>query len=110
MAVRGAALWSVTGQWLVFALNFLVSVFLARHLLPPATFGTFSVGFAAAGIVSTLQDFGLNRFLVRAEHLTDEVLDACTTVTLCVGVAIAVAIACRYPGITATRASCRSCC
>lgn len=93
MSIRLAALWSVTGQWLVFALNFAVSVFLARYLLPPSALGTFSVGFAAAAMVSTLQDFGLTRFLVRTEQLTDQMLDTCTTITLCVGVAICLVIA-----------------
>ncbi|MBD8617623.1 oligosaccharide flippase family protein [Sphingomonas sp. CFBP 13728] len=93
MAVRKAAMWSVSGQWLVFAFNFAVSVYLARYLLPPSAFGTFSVGFAAAGVISNLQDFGLNRYLVRAEKLTDQVLDTCTTITLCVGAAICAVIA-----------------
>jgi O-antigen/teichoic acid export membrane protein len=93
MAVRKAALWSVSGQWLVFAFNFAVSVYLARYLLPPSAFGTFSVGFAAAGVISNLQDFGLNRYVVRSEELTDRVLDTCTTITLCVGVAISATIA-----------------
>jgi O-antigen/teichoic acid export membrane protein len=93
MAVRKAAIWSVGSQWFVFAFNFAVSVYLARYLLPPSAFGTFSVGFAAAGIISNLQDFGLSRYVVRADELTDEVLDACTTITLIVGVAIFAAIA-----------------
>ncbi len=94
MAVRKAALWSVSGQWLVFAFNFAVSVYLARYLLPPSAFGTFSVGFAAAGVISNLQDFGLSRYLVRSEELTDQVLDTCITITLCVGAAICATIAC----------------
>lgn len=93
MAVRKAAIWSVGSQWFVFAFNFAVSVYLARYLLPPSAFGTFSVGFAAAGIISNLQDFGLSRYLVRADELTDEMLDACTTITLLVGVAICATIA-----------------
>ena len=88
-----AALWSIAGQWLVFALNFAVSVVIARYLLPPSALGTFSVGFAAAAMISTLQDFGLSRFLVRSEHLTDQMLDTCTTITLCVGAAICAVIA-----------------
>ncbi|WP_267395510.1 oligosaccharide flippase family protein [Sphingomonas sp. GC_Shp_1] len=93
MGVRQAALWSVTGQWLVFAVNFAVSVVIARYLLPPAALGTFSVGFAAAAMVSTLQDFGLSRYLVRCDTLTDQMLSTCTTITLCVGVAICAVIA-----------------
>jgi len=93
MSVRRAALWSVGGQWLVFALNFAVSVVIARYLLPPSAIGTFSVGFAAAALVSMLQDFGLSRFLVRAEHLTDDILDTCTTITFCVGAGICLIVA-----------------
>ena len=92
MSIRQAALWSVSGQWLVFAFNFAVSVLMARYLLPPAALGTFSVGFAAAAMISMLQDFGLSRYLVRAEELTDRMLDTCTTITLCVGVAICLVI------------------
>ena len=93
MAVRKAALWSVGSQWFVFAFNFAVSVYLARYLLPPSAFGTFSVGFAAAGIISNLQDFGLSRYVVRSDDLSDEMLDTCTTITACVGVAICATIA-----------------
>lgn len=93
MSVRKAALWSVASQWLVFVLNFVVSVLIARYLLPPSALGTFSVGFAAAAMVSMLQDFGLSRFLVRADVLSDEMLDTCTTITLCMGTAVCLAIA-----------------
>ncbi|SEM45598.1 Membrane protein involved in the export of O-antigen and teichoic acid [Sphingomonas gellani] len=93
MSVRIAALWSVTGQWLVFVLNFAVSVILARYLLPPSAVGTYSVGFAAAAMISTLQDFGLSRFLLRSEELTDQMIATCTTITLCVGAAICAVIA-----------------
>lgn len=93
MSIRKAALWSISGQWLVFALNFTISVLIARYLLPPSAIGTFSVGFAAATTVSMLQDFGLSRYLVRAEAVTDQMLATCTAITLCVGVAICAVVA-----------------
>lgn len=93
MSVRLAALWSVTGQWLVFLFNFAVSVILARYLLPPSAIGTYSVGFAAAAMISTLQDLGLSRFLLRSEELSDQMLATCTSIAFCVGLGIAAVIA-----------------
>ncbi len=39
MSVRGAALWSMSGQYLVFATQFVVSVVISRFFLAPEEVG-----------------------------------------------------------------------
>ena len=43
MSVRGAAMWSMAAQYVVFALQFAVSVIIARFFLTPEEVGLFSI-------------------------------------------------------------------
>ena len=66
MSVRGAAIWAMASQYVAFAINFGVSIYLARYYIGPDELGLFSIAFAA----TTLIAFG------RAEETVDNAAGA----------------------------------
>lgn len=58
------ASWLVVAQVIARLIGFLYTIFLARNLAI-AEFGLYSVGLAYFSLISTIADFGFNRFLVR---------------------------------------------
>lgn len=56
--------WLVSGQVLTKAIGFFYTIFLARNL-GVSDFGLFSVGLAYFAIISSISDFGFNRYLIR---------------------------------------------
>lgn len=82
MSVRHAALWSVGGQYIGFALQFASSVIISRFFLDPAEIGLFSIALAAAMLVSLLQDFGLTRYIANLPSLAGGELGRCSSVAM----------------------------
>jgi O-antigen/teichoic acid export membrane protein len=82
MGVRHAALWSVGGQYIGFALQFASSVIISRFFLSPAEIGLFSIALAAALLVAILQDFGLSRYISGLAILTPDEVHRCSSVAL----------------------------
>lgn len=98
MSLRSAAVWAALAQYIGFALQFFGSVIIARYFLDPAEVGVFTVAFSAAAIITGLQDFGINRFIVGAEQLDERLIRKTTTVSLTVGLGIcAVVLALSQP-------------
>ena len=93
MSVRGAALWSMGSQYLVFAIGFAVSVLISRFFLAPAEVGLFSIGLAAALMVAILQDFGLTRYIAGRPPMSRDEIAVCSSVSLVFAVGLAAVIA-----------------
>jgi len=93
MGVRGAAVWSMAGQYLSFAMQFAASVVISRFFLAPAEVGLFSIALAAALLVSILQDFGLYRYISALPKLERAEVDRCSSVALLFSLGIAAIIA-----------------
>ena len=77
MSVRGAAMWSMGGQYVAFAVQFAVSVLISRFFLTPAEVGLFSIALSAAMMVSIVQDFGLTRYITGEPELSDDAIRTC---------------------------------
>ena len=93
MSVRHAAVWSVGGQYIGFALQFISSVVISRFFLDPAEVGLFSIALAAALLISLLQDFGLTRYIANLPSLRHGELGRCSSVALIFALAIGGALA-----------------
>lgn len=93
ISLRSATLWAAVAQYSGFALQFVLSVVIARYFLGPAEIGVFSVAFSAAAMVHGLQDFGLTRFLVGARTLERATLRVAFTVSIAVSLFIVIAVA-----------------
>jgi O-antigen/teichoic acid export membrane protein len=92
MSVRTAALWSMGAQYLVFAVQFAVSVIISRFFLSPEEVGLFSIALSAAMLVSILQDFGITRYIAGQPGLDETQIRTCYAVSLVFALAIGVAI------------------
>jgi O-antigen/teichoic acid export membrane protein len=92
MSVRGAALWSMAAQYLVFALQFAVSVVIARFFLSPEEMGLFSIALSAAMLVSILQDFGITRYIAGEPGLDEARIRTCYSVSILFALAIGLLI------------------
>lgn len=82
MSVRGAALWSMSAQYVVFAVQFVVSVVISRFFLGPEEVGLFSIALSAAMMVSILQDFGITRYIAGERDLGEDRIRTCFTVSI----------------------------
>lgn len=92
MSVRGAALWAMGAQYIVFAVQFAVSVIISRFFLSPAEVGLFSIALSAAMMVSILQDFGITRYIAGQPDLDAEQIRTCFTVSLLFALGIGLVI------------------
>jgi O-antigen/teichoic acid export membrane protein len=91
-SVRGAAIWSLLGQYFSFAIQFGVSVVIARFFLTPEEVGLFSVALSAAMLISILQDFGITRYISGAQDLGEAELRTCFSVSILFALAIGLVI------------------
>jgi O-antigen/teichoic acid export membrane protein len=82
MSVRHAALWSLTGQYAVFAAQFVSSVLIARFFLSPEEVGLFSIALSAAMLVSALQDFGITRYIAGEPNLSESQIRSAFSVSI----------------------------
>ena len=92
MSVRGAAMWSMAAQYVVFALQFAVSVIIARFFLTPEEVGLFSIALAAAMMVSILQDFGITRYIAGEPGLDEARIRTCYSVSIVFALGIGLVI------------------
>jgi len=93
MSVRNAAIWSMGGQYIVFATQFAVSVIISRFFLTPAEVGLFSIALSAAMLVSIVQDFGLTRYIAGEPDLDDAKIRTCFTVSVVFAIGTGLVIA-----------------
>ena len=92
MSVRRAAFWSMSSQYVGFAITFGTSVIISRFFLSPAEVGLFSIALAAAMLVSILQDFGISRYVAGETELTAEKIRICASVSFLFAWSIAIVI------------------
>ncbi|HEX8401093.1 MAG TPA: lipopolysaccharide biosynthesis protein [Allosphingosinicella sp.] len=92
MSVRAATLWSMGAQYVVFAVQFAVSVIISRYFLSPAEVGLFSIALSAAMMVSILQDFGITRYIAGQPGLDDAQIRTCYSVSLVFALGIGLVI------------------
>jgi O-antigen/teichoic acid export membrane protein len=92
MSVRGAALWSMSGQYLVFIAQFVMNVIIARFFLSPEEVGLFSIALSAAMMVSVLQDFGITRYIAGEPNLSDAKIRTCFSVSILFALAVGLGI------------------
>lgn len=87
-SVRASLAWSYGAHALVFAVTFAGMVVVSR-LLTPRELGIFGVGFAIAGVLSAVSQFGVANFLIREREVTPQVVATCFTVNAALSLAIA---------------------
>lgn len=81
MSIQRAAFWSMGSQYISFAIQFAVSVIIARFFLGPSEMGLFSIGLTVAMMVSVLQDFGISRYIIGQRHLTPDTIRTCASLS-----------------------------
>jgi O-antigen/teichoic acid export membrane protein len=82
----------MSGQYLVFATQFVVSVVISRFFLTPEEVGLFSIALSAAMLVSILQDFGITRYIAGEKGLDDAQIRTCFSVSLICAFAVGLLI------------------
>lgn len=92
-SVRGSAIWAMSAQYIAFAIQFTVSILIARFFLQPDEVGLFSLAFSAAALLSVLQDFGLTRFITGHRDPDPALIRACFSVSVLFALGIALLIA-----------------
>lgn len=83
-STRGALAYTLSSQYLVLAVQFVATIFIAR-LLTPEEIGIFSIGAAFVTLAHILRDFGSGQYIIQEKDLTTERIRAAFTTTLLVG-------------------------
>lgn len=98
MSVRTAAAWAMSSQYFAFTINFVSSIYLARHWIGPDELGLFSIAFAATALIAVLQDFGITRYIAGEADLTRAKIGTAFSLSLVVAWGIALlSIALAWP-------------
>ncbi|MDZ7587632.1 MAG: oligosaccharide flippase family protein [Parasphingorhabdus sp.] len=71
----------MSSQYAAFIIQFITSVIISRYFLLPAEVGLFSIGLAAAMLVSILQDFGLTRYISGKKDLDEAHIRVCSSIS-----------------------------
>ncbi|MCP5403536.1 MAG: lipopolysaccharide biosynthesis protein [Novosphingobium sp.] len=90
MSVRGAQSGPCRRSTSRLAINFGVSIYLARYYIGPDELGLFSIAFAATTLIAVFQDFGLTRYVAGEADLDDAKIRAACSLSLVIAGAIAV--------------------
>jgi O-antigen/teichoic acid export membrane protein len=96
MSYKRHLAWMSLSQAAFFGLQFAGSVIVAR-LLTPYDMGVYGIALAITGILSILQAFGLNGFMVREPELGPEITRSVFTINLLLSIALAGLIAALSP-------------
>jgi len=91
--MRRAAAWSLGSQYASFAIQFGSSVIISRFYLVPADIGLFSIGLAAAMMISIFQDMGISRFVIGQAGVRFEHIRAYAAVAVALGWLVALVVA-----------------
>ncbi len=92
MSYKRRLAWMGLSQACVFGVQFLGSVIVAR-LLTPYDMGVYAIAIAITGVLSILQAFGLNGFIVREPELGAPVTRSVFTINLLLSIALSGLIA-----------------
>lgn len=79
--VRKSILFSLGQNYASFALQFAVSIILAR-LLNPSEIGLYSIAAVLIGFASSMRDFGISSYIIQERNLTPDKIRAAFTLTL----------------------------
>jgi O-antigen/teichoic acid export membrane protein len=79
--VRKSILFSLGQNYASFALQFAVSIILAR-LLNPSEIGLYSIAAVLIGFASSMRDFGISSYIIQERDLTPDKIRAAFTLTL----------------------------
>lgn len=90
MQVRRALAWTVLGQGCLFVIQFAGQVLLTR-LLTPYEIGVYAAGLSTLGVLSAVQAFGLNSFVVREHAMEGDLLHTVFTVNALISIGLALA-------------------
>ncbi len=89
MSVRSAAIWAMSAQYMAFAINFVTSIYLARHYIGPADLGLFTIAFAATTLIGVFKDFGLTRYIAGEADLDEAKIRTAFSLSLVISWTIA---------------------
>lgn len=81
ITTRSAIAFSITGRYLVLALQFISTMLLAR-LLTPEDIGIYSAGFSIVALAQLFRDFGLNQYIIQEKELDEIKLRTTFTLSL----------------------------
>jgi len=87
MSTRRHLAWMSLSQGLFFVLQFSSSVIVAR-LLGPYEMGVYAVAMAVIGVLSIIQAFGLNAFVVREPHMSRSLQATTFTINALIALAL----------------------
>ena len=82
----------MSAQYVTFAVQFAVSVIVSRFFLTPEEVGLFSIALSAVMLFSTLQDFGITRYIAGQPGLDAPQIQTCYAVSLLFALAIGLLI------------------
>jgi len=81
ITTRTAIAFSVSGRYLILALQFVSTMLLAR-LLTPEDIGIYSAGFSIVALAHLFRDFGLNQYIIQEKELDETKLRTTFTLSL----------------------------
>lgn len=90
-SIRHSFAWMTVANGSLFALQFVVSILIAR-LLGPYEMGIFAIALSIVGMLSIFRSFGLGTYLIRAQELTRPLLATLFTINAALALVIALAI------------------
>ncbi|WP_297475377.1 lipopolysaccharide biosynthesis protein [Ferrovum sp.] len=90
--VRKSILLSLGQNYASFAIQFVVSIILAR-LLNPSEIGLYSIAAVLIGFASSMRDFGISAYIIQEKNLTQDKIRAAFTLTLFTAWTLALVVA-----------------
>ena len=81
LTTRSAIASSVVGRYLTLALQFILTMLLAR-LLTPEDIGIYSAGFSIVALAHLFRDFGLNQYIIQEKNLDSTKVSTTFTISI----------------------------
>jgi O-antigen/teichoic acid export membrane protein len=91
VSIRQGFAWMALAQGVLFVLQFVVSILIAR-LLGPYEMGIFAIALSIVGLLSIIRSFGLGSYLIRAEEMTKPLMATVFTINAVLAVLVSLAI------------------
>lgn len=91
LTTRSAIASSVAGRYLTLALQFILTMLLAR-LLTPEDIGIYSAGFSIVALAHLFRDFGLNQYLIQENDLNSTKISTTFTISIIIAWTLALII------------------
>tara|TARA_R110002110_G_scaffold91264_1_gene237373 strand:+ start:24398 stop:25858 length:1461 start_codon:yes stop_codon:yes gene_type:complete len=91
ISTRAAIASSVTGRYLIMALQFASTMVLAR-LLTPEDIGIYTAGFSVVALAHLFRDFGLNQYIIQEQNLDETAIRTTFTLSLMIAWALGLVV------------------